>query len=372
MKKCLHLVSFDIPYPPNYGGVIDVFYKIKALKALDIDIILHCFKFNRKEQRELDSLCSEVYYYKRNNYITSLLSPDFPFIVKSRGNDELIKNLIQDNHPILFDGLHTTYVMSLHDFSAKKAYVRAHNIEHLFYRGLSESETSLFKRSFFKKEAQKLQKYEKILRKVNGVFSISPYEQKYFYNTYGDHCHYIPVFHNHEVQNSLQKSEKFVLYHGNIAVSENSRAALFLVNIYKDSNIRLVIASSFQNSSLHKEIEKHKNIDFEFISAHNSLNDLFERAQIHALPTFQKTGIKLKLLNTLYQGRHVLANNPMIEDTGLESLCHLANTKKEFLQLTHQLMETKFTAEERHRRMEVLKAFDPLKSAQKMIDIIFQ
>ncbi len=29
--KYLHIISFDIPYPPNYGGVIDVFYKLKAL-----------------------------------------------------------------------------------------------------------------------------------------------------------------------------------------------------------------------------------------------------------------------------------------------------------------------------------------------------
>ena len=29
--KEVHIVSFDVPYPPNYGGVIDVFYKIKTL-----------------------------------------------------------------------------------------------------------------------------------------------------------------------------------------------------------------------------------------------------------------------------------------------------------------------------------------------------
>ena len=27
----LNIVSFDVPYPPDYGGVIDVFYKIKEL-----------------------------------------------------------------------------------------------------------------------------------------------------------------------------------------------------------------------------------------------------------------------------------------------------------------------------------------------------
>ena len=32
--KNINIVSFDIPYPPNYGGIIDVFYKIKALKGM--------------------------------------------------------------------------------------------------------------------------------------------------------------------------------------------------------------------------------------------------------------------------------------------------------------------------------------------------
>ena len=41
--KKLHIISFDNPYPPVYGGVIDVFYKIKDLHAEGYEIYLHCF-----------------------------------------------------------------------------------------------------------------------------------------------------------------------------------------------------------------------------------------------------------------------------------------------------------------------------------------
>ena len=34
----LNVVSFDIPYPPDYGGVIDIYYKIKALNSAGIKI----------------------------------------------------------------------------------------------------------------------------------------------------------------------------------------------------------------------------------------------------------------------------------------------------------------------------------------------
>ena len=43
--KHLHIISFDIPYPPNYGGVIDVYYKIRTLHKLGIKIHLHCFEY---------------------------------------------------------------------------------------------------------------------------------------------------------------------------------------------------------------------------------------------------------------------------------------------------------------------------------------
>ena len=32
----LHLVSFDVPYPPDYGGVIDVYNKIKTLYQVGV------------------------------------------------------------------------------------------------------------------------------------------------------------------------------------------------------------------------------------------------------------------------------------------------------------------------------------------------
>jgi hypothetical protein len=39
----LHIISFNVPYPPNYGGVMDVFFKIRALHEQGIKIHLHCF-----------------------------------------------------------------------------------------------------------------------------------------------------------------------------------------------------------------------------------------------------------------------------------------------------------------------------------------
>ncbi|MEI7802398.1 MAG: mannosyltransferase, partial [Bacteroidota bacterium] len=45
MTNQLHIISFNVPYPPDYGGVIDVYYKIKALKEAGVKIHLHCYEY---------------------------------------------------------------------------------------------------------------------------------------------------------------------------------------------------------------------------------------------------------------------------------------------------------------------------------------
>ena len=49
----INFVSMDIPDPPNYGGAIDIFYKIKAITELDCKIILHCFYLVYKKKKDL-------------------------------------------------------------------------------------------------------------------------------------------------------------------------------------------------------------------------------------------------------------------------------------------------------------------------------
>ena len=52
MDKHLHIIALNIPFPPNYGGVIDIYYKIKALHQLGVKIILHCFAYERPQAEE--------------------------------------------------------------------------------------------------------------------------------------------------------------------------------------------------------------------------------------------------------------------------------------------------------------------------------
>jgi hypothetical protein len=87
-----------------------------------------------------------------------------------------------------------------------------------------------------------------------------------------------------------------------------------------------------------------KNISFVLNPTASEMQELITNAQIHLLFTFQKTGIKLKLINSLFNGRHAIANNYMVEGTGLESLCTVVdlnqNYTSEILKLYNEPIST--------------------------------
>ncbi|MBK7131217.1 MAG: hypothetical protein IPH66_17930 [Crocinitomicaceae bacterium] len=142
MEKKLHIIAFDVPWPPNYGGIVDVFYKLKSLHDAGVKIIYHCFYYSghNKPTDELNQYCEKLYYYHRPKNIFKLLFSVKPYVVSSRSSKKLLDNLCRDDAPILFDGLQTCAFLNHPALQNRKKYVRANNIEHTYYRELAEVE----------------------------------------------------------------------------------------------------------------------------------------------------------------------------------------------------------------------------------------
>ncbi len=369
MKKRLHVISFDNPYPPKYGGIIDVYYKIKALSELEIGVYLHVFgEQNIEEEKELSKYCEAVFYYPRNNVFLSLFSI-IPFRVKNRASKLLEENLIKIKAPVLYEGLHSTHSLLSNDL--KEAYVRAHNVEHTYFYGLAKSERNLVKKLFYLIEGKKLERFEKQLKKATTIFTISKIEQKYFQHQFKEKAIYVPAFHDATFLMHKKTRGSYVLWHGDLRVPDNIKAVLFLIEVYKDSKFNFKIASSTINTAINKRISKINSIEFIDLNEKVDLFQLINEAHVNVLYTFQATGIKLKLLNALYKGKFVLGNNLLIENTGLETICEIANNKSIFLKQTENLFNKEFTKAITEKRKEVLKPFSPKLNAKKIKEIIF-
>jgi len=247
---------------------------------------------------------------------------------------------------------------------------RTHNIEHHYYNGLSKSESNIFKKIFYFFEGIKLKKYQAILEKSNFILTISPLEQNYFFAKFPLKAKYISVFHQNNIINSTKGIGKFALYHGDLRISDNIKACVFLIKIFSNINYPLVIASNFNNATILNEVKKYSNIIFKKNCNKNDLDNLLKDAHINVLPTFQNTGIKLKLINALFNGRFCLVNDAMVNKTGLEDLCSIANSEDQFINQINLLSKQEFKNELVLKRKEILVNFNTEISALKIIHLL--
>jgi len=365
--KHLHIISFDVPYPANYGGVIDVYYKLRALHAQGIRIHLHCFEYGRAEALSLESICEKVYYYKRQMDRRLLLNA-LPFVVVTRSSAKLMDNLLRDQHPILFEGLHSCYHLSDERLSNRTRIVRMHNIEHDYYHNLQKVEQSFFKRIYFGMEGRKLERFEKVLHKATAIAAISPADAEALGKRYKN-VHHITAFHPNETVGIKPGKGNFCLYHGNLEVGENNEAALFLVNqVFSKIDVPLVIAGKKPSAALTAAVASYRHISIKPNINTQDIDELIHNAQINVLPTFQATGIKLKLLAALFRGRHCVVNTPMVANTGLEALCHISDDAQQMAAEIVRLFATPFDMEEKQKREAVLlEEFSNVKNVKKLI-----
>ncbi|MEO0468565.1 MAG: glycosyltransferase [Bacteroidota bacterium] len=366
----LHHISFDIPYPPNYGGVMDVFYKISALAEAGVRVHLHAFEYSRPQAEDLLTYCASVHYYPRKK---PLLSPPvkYPHIVKSRNHKALLKRLRQDNWPILFEGMHTTYFLSHPDLEHRVKIVRLHNIEWEYYYQLGQRESKFLQKQYYLAESRQLQAFENTLPFASHLLTISPKDTTYYQERFRN-VSYLPAFHPHRAVTSQSGRGEYCLYHGKLSVSENHEAAMFLIyEVFDQLDIPLVIAGSDPQPELISAISNREHIRLVHNPGEGEMSELMRDAHIHVLPTFQATGIKLKLLNGLFSGRFVIANSPMVHQTGLEFLTTVANEPAEFRTNILALFKQDFTQDHVQNRRDVLKdQFSNRRNAEKLKALI--
>ena len=346
----INIVSLNIPLPANYGGVIDIYYKVRALHRMGVKIHLHCFTYGRNEQKELLNYCEEIFYYKRNTGILSNVSL-LPYIVYSRRNKTLLKNLQNNSYPVLFEGLHTTYYLVKNKLRNRKVIVRFHNIEHDYYRYLARKEKNIINRLYFYKESYLL---KQLISKIPGktwIAAISPSDASYLESKFSN-VFWLPPFHPNNELEILTGKGQYALYHGNLSVPENEESAVFLIKQFAGKDIHLKIAGQKPSKKLNEMTQRVQNISLLPNPGEQEMNSLVLNAQVILLPAFQPTGIKLKLIESLYKGRHCIVNHAMVKNTHLENLCML--TENDFYTKTLECMSMEFTETDISIRKKIL------------------
>ncbi len=373
MEKHLHIVCLDTPYPLDYGGIFDPFCKIQSLHLLGIKIHLHCFEYGRGKQPELDKYCVSVNYYQRNKGHKGF-SIKLPYIVCSRSNKELPENLLKDDYPILLEGVHCTYLLNDSRFNERKIILRLHNVESIYYRQLNKSTASLLKKIYFFLESKILYRYEKSIANKALIVAMAEGDAAYYRNEFGaENTEYLPVFFPFQKVNASPGAGCYCLYHGNLSVPENERAVIWLLkNVFNDLSFPLVIAGKKPSARLERVVHNHQHTCLVASPSEQEMQDIIGKAQLHILPSFNRTGIKLKILNALFNGRHCVVNEQAVRNTGLESICHIGSSAGSFKKIISAMYHQPISAEEIGRREILLgNRYNNMRNAEKLIQWIW-
>jgi hypothetical protein len=286
-----------------------------------------------------------------------------------------MENLLKDRHPIFMEGVHCTYPLLDKRFADRPCFVRVHNVEYRYYADLARSTSFSLRKMYYWMESRLLKNYEKaIAGKATFWGTTETDDEIYRHELNCRHIEELPLYIPTEWKLSAQEGMgSFCLYHGDLSVDANDKAARWLLtNVFSKLKIPLVIAGKNPSSALQKQAHQQSHTCIVANPSHKELQDMIGKAHINIIPSYTFTGMKLKLLNALFHGRHCIVNDATIAGSGLDAACHISNTANGMAELVAQLYHQPFAAEEITLRKKLLESrFSNEANAKKQVEWIW-
>lgn len=374
MEKHLHIISYTVPYPANQGGLYDVFYKLKALHKQGVMIHLHCFDYGRGKQPILNQYCASVHYYQRFTGHKGI-STSLPYIVASRKNEELLQNLLKDNYPVMMEGVHCTFPLMDERFKNRNCFVRLHNVEYQYYNDLCLQATSAFRKFYYKRESIMLKTYERKIASKATFWGMTTADNDVYRDKFGvTNIEHLPLYVPDDwIVTDKHGNGSYCLYHGDLSVDANEKAAIWLLEkVFSKTDIPLVIAGHHPSEKLEELAHSMGHTCLVADPSEKEMQDMIAKAQINILPSYTHTGIKTKLVNAIFNGRHCLVNGATVNHSGLEAACRVADGAEAFIGQTETLFATPFSKEETEQRRALTgELFNNERNARKQVEWIW-
>jgi hypothetical protein len=212
------------------------------------------------------------------------------------------------------------------------------------------------RRIYFLAESARLKHFQPVLQHASVLLAVSTEDAGYLSRMFpGKRVVYLPSFHRDDEPKILPGKGDYALYQGKLTVPENLRAAEYLITrVWKDEFPELVIAGLDPPAKLSRLASCRPNIRIQPNPTDEEMFRLIREAHVNVMVTFQPTGLKLKLINALFNGRFCLVNREMVAGTPFGALCSVAGSPGEFGDEVRRLFKKEFTAGDAGYRQSVL------------------
>ncbi len=303
---------------------------------------------------------------------TSALSPR-PYVVGSRAAADLLPQLASGAPVILFEGLHTTAYLGHTRLADHVQWVRVHNREATYYSELISREAGWRQNLYYRLEARRLRGYEpRVLAEADLLLPISQQDRGWCEALAPGRVHAVPAFGRAaEVGPRLGRGE-YILFHAAFHVADNVRSALWLVRLLADApDYPLVLAGRRPPEALRRAVIRYPHVRLVADPSAEAMTGLIRDAQVIALHTGHSSGYKVKLLESLAQGRWVLANREMLLGApDLRGGVHQVDTEAGWLAGLREFWRKDFGEHDLAERRSLLSGRGGADAADRLVDLL--
>lgn len=352
MSKRVLIISFDTPYPTNYGGVFDVMAKIAYFKmhGYAVDLISATFEpervrlfeeFNNREKL-IDNFFNLTVRVDIKKIVCFLFSL-FPISMIARDGSIAGCSFIKSNKYDLILVEHMKmfpYIDKIKQIVNAPVFLRLHNDECQYYYELARKSRSILKKLFLFGEAIRYHLLQRKLQKnhqVEKFLLISEGDRKIFSNAIMSNVEVLPIFVNSKYKCGNDKAthtpKKYdFCYVGNLDLDDNFQSVILALMFIKNSGYHhssIMIVGKCSSIERQRFIKRNvrdviDGCDFGFNISHDELCHVYSSSKVFLNFSTNTGGVKTKLMEALQSNIVVLSNFQGVVNSGLDDLVLLA------------------------------------------------
>ncbi|HLV50396.1 MAG TPA: glycosyltransferase family 4 protein [Flavobacterium sp.] len=331
------VVSGFIPYPPVFGGAIDVWERIKGLHALGYEIDLAVTDKVNPSQEQLDEIKIYVrhfFFVRRENKVQQLFNK-LPLQLLSRKGLSTI-DIHQTYDTLILESEFCWAITLNQSITYKNIVVRVHNIESHYFKALGKSSNSLREKIYYKMESNKIKNLsEMVFDKVDKLWFIS--KDDLLLVNKPNKSVFMPFPINSEMVKPVPNSAKNVLYIGALFMQNNLYGLdWYIENVHsellqiKDYQFVIVGSTKDNRQELNKKYGNLPNVRL-FLDQPD-ITPFYQKAGLFINPMFHGSGVKVKSVNALVNGVPLVSTDIGAEGIGLtDEMFFRANNTEDFV-----------------------------------------
>lgn len=330
-RKDILFLTTQLPYPPVSGGTIKSYHLVGHLSKNN-NLHLACLLKDDDEENEKDFLgefrlagyFSQKLEVKRNifNYLKSfLLSASFN---SYRNRSKIFKKTIGKMADVMDAIVVDHYEMFQYvpkDFVGKVIF-HSHNAEFMLWERMSDLESNIFKKAILKAESFRVKKLEKSIIDRSDIIFASPYDISVYKEIGIQSLNYATTYHlgNDDLLEKkaiqFEETEKSLVFVGTLSWEPNVQGLIWfmdevfprLKHLQPEAKVYIVGGKIDQRLLDHKN---HK--DIVFTGFVDDLEGIYQKARISVIPLRFGSGMKVKVLESMYRGIPMVSTSIGVE-----------------------------------------------------------